>query len=48
MEVEDKADRLNEHWQVIEKDSNQFNLEETPTQFCLNPSQRFQNLALAC
>lgn len=39
---------LNEHWQIIEKDSHQFNLEETPTPFCLSPSQRLQCVALAC
>lgn len=41
-----KAERPNEHWQVIERDSSQFNLEETPTPFCLSPSRRLQNLAL--
>lgn len=41
-------ERLSEHEGVIEKDSNHFNLEETPTPFCLSPSQWLQNLALAC
>lgn len=42
--MEEEADRMNEHWQVIEKDSNQFDLEETTTQCHLSPSQRLQKL----